>query len=88
MEAARKGDEKAMESLAMEDMNLVQQISNRIMEEDIYSLVDTCFMPYGLECDVYSVIGEILSWEIVRNHVSGEEMYEAFRDDQSNGSSR
>ena len=75
MEAARKGDEKAMESLAMEDMNLVQQISNRIMEEDIYSLVDTCFMPYGLECDVYSVIGEILSWEIVRNHVSGEEMY-------------
>ena len=35
MEAARKGDEKAMESLAMEDMNLVQQISNRIMEEDI-----------------------------------------------------
>ena len=59
----------------MEDMNLVQQISNRIMEEDIYSLVDTCFMPYGLECDVYSVIGEILSWEIVRNHVSGEEMY-------------
>ena len=76
MEAARKGDEKAMESLAMEDMNLVQQISNRIMARRIFILlVDTCFMPYGLECDVYSVIGEILSWEIVRNHVSGEEMY-------------
>lgn len=75
VEAARQGDEKAMESLAKEDMNLVQQISRRIGEEDVYSLVDTCFMPYGLECDQYAILGEILSYELVRNHVSGEEMY-------------
>ena len=58
--------------LPWRDMNLVQQISNRIMEEDIYSLVDTCFMPVRSGMRSCSVIGEILSWEIVRNHVSGE----------------
>lgn len=75
VEAARQGDEKAIESLAMEDMNLVQEISRRIGEEDVYSLVDTCFMPYGLECDQYAIIAEILSVQLVRNHLSGEEMY-------------
>jgi len=75
IEAARNGDEQAMESLAMEDMNLVQEISNRIGLEDIYSIVDTCFMPYGLECDQYAIIGEILDVETVRNTLSGEEVY-------------
>ena len=80
IEAARNGDEQAMETLAMEDINLVQRISNRINQEDIYSIVDTCFMPYGLECDQYAVIGEILRVEIVRNNLSGEEMYRLLLD--------
>ena len=75
IDAARKGDEQAMETLAMEDMNLVQQISARLPQEDIYSIVDTCFMPYGLECDQYAIIGEILHVELLRNQFSGEEVY-------------
>ena len=38
-------------------------ISKRVMDEDIYSIVDTYFMPYGMECDLYSVMGEILERE-------------------------
>ena len=75
MEAARNGDEKAMETLAMEDMNLVQEISGRVAHEDLYSIVDTCFMPCGLECDQYALIAEILKVETLRNTMTGENLY-------------
>lgn len=80
IEAARNGDEKAMETLAMEDMNLAQEISSRIGQEDIYSIVDTCFMPCGLECDQYAIIGEILKVETVRNTMTGENLYRMLLD--------
>lgn len=59
MAAARKGDEDAIETLTLEDMDMYTTISRRIHKEDIFSLVDTYFMPYGVECDQYSVLGEI-----------------------------
>ena len=80
IEAARNGDEKAMETLAMEDMNLAQEISGRIGQEDIYSIVDTCFMPCGLECDQYAIIGEIRTVETVRNTMTGEHLYRMLLD--------
>ena len=61
--AAKNGDEEAMESLTIEDMDMYAMISKRVMDEDIYSIVDTYFMPYGMECDLYSVMGEILETE-------------------------
>ena len=75
VEAAKNGDEEAMESLAAEDMSIFQNVSRRIIREDVYSIVDTCFMPYGLESDQYSVVGEILSVEKVRNSLTGEECW-------------
>ena len=75
LEAARRGDSDAMESLAMEDMDLYTSISGRVREEDIYSIVDSCFMPFGVECDQYSVLGEILEVEKVINQWTNEEIY-------------
>ncbi len=75
LEAARGGDEKAIESLSMADMDMYGQISRRMMKEDIYSIVDTCFMPTGVECDNYMVIGEILSYELVENCWTKEQVY-------------
>lgn len=75
LEAARRGDSSAMESLAMEDMDLYTSISDRVREEDIYSIVDSCFMPFGVECDQYSVLGEILEIEKVINQWTNEEIY-------------
>ena len=56
---AKNGDMDAIESLTLEDIDLYSIISRRAMTEDIYSIVDTSFMPYGVESDQYSIIGHI-----------------------------
>lgn len=75
MAAARKGDEDAIETLTLEDMDMYTIISRRIQKEDIFSLVDTYFMPYGVECDQYSVLGEIVGIRRVTNPTTEEEIY-------------
>lgn len=70
--AARRGDEEAIESLTLEDMDVYTSISKKIHQNDIYTIVDTSFMPYGVECDLYSVLGEILQIEEIENIVTGE----------------
>ena len=74
IEAARRGDEDAIESLTLEDMDTYPTISRRIQKEDVFSLVDTYFMPYGVECDQYSVLGEITECHIVKNRLTEEEI--------------
>lgn len=74
--AARKGDEDAIESLTLEDMDTYTIISRKIHKEDVFSLVDTYFMPYGVECDQYSVLGEILDCNKVKNRLTLEEIYQ------------
>lgn len=75
LQAARKGDEEAIESLTLDDMDIYTTISRKIHQEDIFSIVDTYFMPYGVECDQYSVLGEILECKLVENALTGEEIY-------------
>lgn len=76
LEAAKNGDEEAMETLTIEDIDMYSQISRRVMKEDIYSIVDSCFLPCGIECDQYSVIGEITRIEEKENRISGEVVYD------------
>lgn len=73
--AARKGDEDAIETLTLEDMDIYSTISKRIQTEDVFSLVDTYFMPYGVECDQYSILGEIMAVRMVTNEMTGEKIY-------------
>ena len=73
--AARKGDEDAIESLTLEDMDIYSTISKKILTEDVFSLVDTYFMPYGVECDQYSVLGEITEISLRKNRITHEEIY-------------
>lgn len=73
--AARRGDEDAIESLTLEDMDIYSTISKKILTEDVFSLVDTYFMPYGVECDQYSVMGEILDISLHMNKITREEIY-------------
>ena len=75
IEAAKNGDEEAMETLTIEDIDLYSQISRRAMKEDLYSIIDSCFMPCGVECDQYSIIGEIKEVEKIRNIYTKEEIY-------------
>ena len=73
--AAMEGDEDAMETLTMEDMDTYSMISERITTEDVFSIVDSYFMPYGNECDQYNLLGEILEFDCVKNKITGEEIY-------------
>lgn len=75
LEAAKNGDPDAMETLTIEDMDLYSQISRRVMKEDIYSIIETCFMPSGIECDQYSMIGDIRRVDTLVNSVTGEKVY-------------
>lgn len=76
LEAARNGDEDAMETLTIEDIDMYSQISRRVMKEDIYSIVDSSFMPSGIECDHYMVIGEIVGVKEKINRISEEMVYD------------
>ena len=75
IEAARKGDEEAIENLTLEDMDTYTTISRKIQKEDVFSIVDTYFMPYGVECDQYSILGEIIECEKIQNALTGEHLY-------------
>lgn len=75
LNAARKGDEEAIESLTLDDMDTYTTISKKIHKEDVFSLVDTYFMPYGVECDHYSILAEIVDCNLIRNKLTEEEIY-------------
>ncbi len=75
VEAARRGDEEAMETLTLDDMDTYTTLSRKILTTDVFSLVDTYFMPYGVECDQYSVLGEIKEVNMVTNSLTGENVY-------------
>ena len=47
----------------------------KIINEDVFSIVDSTFMPCGVECDQYSVIGEILELSKEQNIYTGETIY-------------
>jgi len=76
MNAAKNGDPEAIENLTIEDMDLYAMISRRVCSEDLYSIVDTFFMPYGIECDQYQIMGNILHYEKVRNLATNEYIYQ------------
>ncbi|MCD8111108.1 MAG: DUF3881 family protein [Clostridiales bacterium] len=72
MMQARDGDRSAMENLTLNDMDIYAAISRRVEKEDILSIVESSIVPYGVESDQYTVIGEIEKFRTVRNVVTDE----------------
>ena len=72
--AARQGDQDAIESLTLEDIDLYTSISRRAKTEDVLTIVESYFMPYGISCDQYAVLGNILSVDTMTNFSTGEEI--------------
>lgn len=73
--AARQGDEDAIESLTLEDIDTYTMVSRRVLQEDILSIVESYFMPCGVECDQYSMLGEILDYRLEKNQYTDEAVY-------------
>lgn len=74
LKQAREGDQNAIDSLTIEDMDIYSKISRRVTEkkEDILSIVESSFMPYGVESEQYVIIGEILSCYVQTNTLTSE----------------
>ena len=75
MKQARDGNKGAMENLTMNDMDLYSSLSRRVMKEDVLSIVESSFIPYGIESDQYVVIGEILNFYEAENNLSNEKLW-------------
>ena len=72
---AKMGNQEAMESLTMEDIDQYAVVSRRIKKEDVYSIVESTFIPHGSESDNYMIIGIIQEVKTVENYLTQEEMY-------------
>ena len=72
---AKKGDASAIDNLTIEDLDTYSDIYKRVRSEDIFTIVDTSFMPSGFECDCYSVVGNIVESRLITNDYTGEDIY-------------
>lgn len=75
LSAARNGDQEAMESLTLDDIDTYSKVSRRLVSEDVFTIVETYFMPYGVECDEYSILGEIMDLKEIQNRATQETLY-------------
>lgn len=73
---ARKGNQEAIDSLTIDDIDTYARVSRRAKKEDIYSIVETSFIPYGSESDNYSILATIVDSRLVVNTYTNEEVYE------------
>lgn len=73
--AAREGDVEAIENLTLEDIDLYSSISKRAKSEDLYSIVDSCFIPYSVNSEQYSIVGTIHDFHLKVNPKTQETMY-------------
>lgn len=73
---ARNGDQEAIDSLTIDDIDLLATVSRRAKQEDIYSIVDTSFIPYGSESDNYSIVGSIVDVKLIQNELTKESVYD------------
>lgn len=72
---ARRGNQDAIDSLTIDDIDLYAMITKRSKTEDLYSIVESSFVPYGSESDNYSIIGNIMECKTLQNTLTGEEVY-------------
>ena len=56
--------------------NPVGMQESRLKNEDLYSIVETSLVPYGIECDKYQIVAEILSVNRKTNLYTGENLIE------------
>ena len=74
-EAEEQGDLEAVGRLAREEMMRFGRAVQRIHETDILTVVESFFMPYGMESYSYYFLGDILSSALILNEITKERFY-------------
>ncbi|MDO4318167.1 MAG: DUF3881 family protein [Lachnospiraceae bacterium] len=72
---AKNGNQEAIEKLTIEEIDNYALVGKRVKTEDVFSIVDTSFAPYGMESEVYKILGVILSVEERVNRATHEHLY-------------
>lgn len=72
---AKSGDMDALENLTLDDMDTYSLVTKRIKDEDLYTVVETYFMPYGIDNEQYAILGIIRKIEQITNEFSDEIVY-------------
>ena len=72
---AKNGNQEAIDALTMEELDTFAMVTRRSRTEDIYTLVEHSFIPFGSESDNYTLLGTILNWDTIKNDATGEEIY-------------
>ena len=77
MHAARSGDQSAMRELNQQEMKTYFQLWQRIQfqSDDILSVVESSFIPYGAECELFTVLGDIEEVREVTNPITDEVIF-------------
>lgn len=75
MMKAKNGDMDALENLTLDDMDTYSLVSKRIKSEDLFTVVETYFMPYGIDNEQYSILGIIKNIDKISNEISNEMVY-------------
>lgn len=72
---ARSGDMDALENLTLDDMDTYSLVTKRIKDEDLFTVIETYFMPYGMNNEHYTILGIIKKIEQITNEFSDELVY-------------
>ena len=72
---AREGDESAVEDLMQSEIDTYSNLTQRVKSEDILSIVSTSIIPYGVEPDIYNVLGNIVAIRKEENSITKEKIY-------------
>lgn len=75
IEKAKNGDQNAINQLTVHEIDQDSRIAQRNKQEDLYSIVESTFIPYGSESDNYTMIGTIVNWTHVTNTYTNEGVY-------------
>lgn len=76
VEGAKMGEEKAVRRLGLQNLDLYTMVQRRLSDgEDIFSIVDTYCIPYGMEADQYHILANIVKVTEVHNKVTGEPVW-------------
>lgn len=71
VELAKMGDDKALQMLSLQNLDLYAMVQDRISQgDDIFTIVDTYFIPYGMESDQYHILANIDRVSLVCNTIT------------------
>lgn len=75
MDSVKHMDAELVEQMGRKEIEMIHQVGMQLRTNDLYSVIDTYFMPYGVECDQYMLMGIIEDVTLVKNVWTGEEIY-------------